>query len=189
MVRPRRRCVRWPHDRQGADAARHQGQHHQPRPDRHPNPRQRRSHGGSEGQLYRRGQDPHSARPHWHRRRSRRGCPLSRGRCHLHHRRRTIRRRRLDRPIGPSGGRRSISERLDARQSETSPHSADWRRPQGSDEGNSASHGRWQHLSLSSAATRAKAKAKQKKRPILDKGGVTRQASPMFQGFQFPKTI
>src|ERR1700740_898005 len=43
------------------------GQYHQPRSDHHPNPRQRRPHTGSEGQLYRGSQDPHLARPHWHR--------------------------------------------------------------------------------------------------------------------------
>jgi hypothetical protein len=47
-----------PHNRRGADAARHPGQHHQPRPDRHPDPRQRRPHAGPEGQLYRGGPRP-----------------------------------------------------------------------------------------------------------------------------------
>ena len=144
---------------------------------------------GSEGRLYRRRQDPHSAWPHRHRRRSCRRGPLPRRRCHLHHRRRTIRRRRPDRPIGPSVGHRSISERLDVRQSEASPHSAVWRRSQGSDEGTRQVTGDGNILASHRRRQGPKPRRSRSKRPILDNGGVTRQASPMFQGFQFPKTI
>ena len=70
----------------------------QPRPDRHPDPRQG-PHTSPEGEFHRGGQGPHSARPHRHRSRGCRRGALSRRRRHLIHGRRTVRRRRLDRPV------------------------------------------------------------------------------------------
>ena len=54
-----------PHQRQVAGAARHPGQHHQPRSDRSFDPRQRPD-TRAERQLHRGREDPHSARPYRH---------------------------------------------------------------------------------------------------------------------------